>query len=281
LYFTKINPKQNYTKNHYMKFQNKVVWITGASSGIGEAVVKELSKQGASIIISSRNIQKLKEVKSQCVYPDKVKVLKVDLDDYLVLDKVVQRALTLFGNIDILINNGGISQRSLAVDTGIAIDTKIFSTNYFGTVALSKALLPYFVENNKGHFVVVTSVVGKIGTPLRSSYAASKHALHGFFDSLRAEVHKDNITITLICPGFVNTNISMNALTEDGSPQNTLDKATEKGLSAEYFAQKMLKAISSKKQEVVIGGKLEVLAVYTKRFFPGILSRMIRKLDVT
>lgn len=264
-----------------MKFQNKVVWITGASSGIGKAVVKELSKQGASIIISSRNIQKLKEVKSQCSYPDKVKVLKVDLDDYLVLDKVVQRALTLFGKIDILINNGGISQRSLAVDTGIAIDTKIFSTNYFGTVALSKALLPYFVENNKGHFVVVTSVVGKIGTPLRSSYAASKHALHGFFDSLRAEVHKDNITITLICPGFVNTNISMNALTEDGSPQNTLDKATEKGLSAQYFAQKMLKAVSRKKREVVIGGKLEVLAVYTKRFFPWILSKMIRKLDVT
>lgn len=264
-----------------MKFQHKVVWLTGASSGIGKAVVKELSNQGASLIISSRNIQKLKEVKSQCSYPDKVKVLKVDLDDYLVLDKVVQRAFTLFGKIDILINNGGISQRSFAVDTGIAIDTKIFSTNYFGTVALSKALLPYFVANKKGHFVVVTSVVGKIGTPLRSSYAASKHALHGFFDSLRAEVHKDNIMVTLICPGFVNTNISMNALTKDGLPQNTLDKATEKGLSVEYFTQKMLKAVSRKKREVVIGGKLEILAVYTKRFFPGILSKMIRKFDVT
>ena len=264
-----------------MKFENKVVWVTGASSGIGEAVAMELSKQGASIIISSRNADKLDQVKEQCHNPDKVGVLKMDLDDFLNVDKLVQRAIALFGKIDILINNGGISQRSLAIDTGITIDTKIFKTNYFGTVALSKALLPYFVANKNGQFVVVTSVVGKIGTPLRSSYAASKHALHGFFDSLRAEVYQDNITVTLICPGFVNTNISINALTKDGTPQNKLDKATGKGLSPGYFAKRMLKAVASKKQEVVIGGKLEVLAVYIKRFFPRLLSKMIRKLAVT
>jgi len=264
-----------------MKFENKVVWVTGASSGIGEAVAMELSKQGASIIISSRNADKLEQVKEQCHKPDKVGVLKMDLDDFLNVDQLVQRAIALFGKIDILINNGGISQRSLAIDTGITIDNKIFKTNYFGTVALSKALLPYFVANKNAQFVVVTSVVGKIGTPLRSSYAASKHALHGFFDSLRAEVYQDNITVTLICPGFVNTNISINALTKDGTPQNKLDKATGKGLSPAYFAKRMLKAVASKKQEVVIGGKLEVLAVYIKRFFPRLLSKMIRKLAVT
>ena len=264
-----------------MFFKDKVVWITGASSGIGKAVALALSQKEATLILSSRTIEKLEEVKMLCEHPDKVKLLKVDLDDYHQLDKLVQEAISLFGKVDILINNGGISQRSLAIDTGITVDTRIFNTNYFGTVALSKALLPYFVSRKEGHFVVVTSVVGKIGTPLRSSYAASKHALHGFFDSLRAEVHKDNIVVTLICPGFVNTEISMNALTGDGSPQNSMDKGTANGLSPEYFAKRMLKAISRKKQEAVIGGKLEVLAVYIKRFFPRVLANMIRKLDVT
>tara|TARA_R110002073_G_scaffold279026_1_gene443208 strand:+ start:498138 stop:498932 length:795 start_codon:yes stop_codon:yes gene_type:complete len=264
-----------------MRFKDKVVWVTGASSGIGKATVLALSKQEAKLIISSRTILKLEEVKSLCAHPEKVKILQVDLEDYLHLDKLVQQAISLFGSVDILINNGGISQRSLAIDTGIAIDTKIFKTNYFGTVALSKAVLPYFAAKKSGHFVVVTSVVGKLGTPLRSSYAASKHALHGFFDSLRAEVYNDNIAVTIICPGFVNTAISKNALTADGSPQNTLDKATANGLSPDYFAKRMLSAINRKKQEVVIGGKLEVFSVYAKRFFPKLLAKMIRKLAVT
>lgn len=264
-----------------MSFKNKVVWVTGASSGIGKATVLALAEYDAKLIISSRNVDKLEEVKIRCKNPEKVKILQVDLDHYHQLDQLVLKAISLFGSIDILINNGGISQRSLAIDTGINVDDQIFKTNYFGTVALSKALLPYFVAKKSGHFVVVTSVVGKIGTPLRSSYAASKHALHGFFDSLRAEVHQDNIAVTLICPGFVNTEISMNALTGDGSPQNSLDKGTANGLTPKYFAKRMLRAIERKKQEAVIGGKLEVLAVYVKRFFPRVLANMIRKLDVT
>ena len=264
-----------------MNFNNKTVWITGASSGIGKALALEFSRNNANIIISSRNIDKLQEVKSLCKNTDKVQVLKLDLDDYTHIGKTVQTAISLFNGIDILINNGGISQRSLAIDTGITVDERIFKTNYFGTIALTKALLPYFVANKSGQFVVITSVVGKIGTPLRTSYAASKHALHGFFDSLRAEVFKDNIDITLICPGFVNTKVSINALVGDGSRQNTMDKATENGLSPEIFASKALKAIASKKQEIVIGGKLEKLAVRVKRYFPRVLAKMIRKLEVT
>ncbi len=264
-----------------MNFKNKIVWVTGASSGIGKALSMALVKQGAKVIISARNIEKLEAIKRVSTNPNKIKILKLDLDDYLNLDKIVGKAIPLFGEIDILINNGGISQRSLAIDTGIEVDTRIFKTNYFGTVALTKAILPYFSARKKGHFVVVTSVVGKIGTPLRSSYAASKHALHGFFDSLRAEVYKNNIQVTLVCPGFVNTNISINALIGDGSKQNTLDKATANGLSPDYFAKRMLRAIAKKKQEVVIGGKLEVLAVYIKRFFPRIIAKMIRKIEVT
>ncbi len=264
-----------------MSFENKVVWVTGASSGIGKATVLALAKKNAKVIISSRNVEKLEAVKIRCENPENVKIVQVDLDDYQNLDTLVQEAISQFGEIDILINNGGISQRSLAIDTGITIDHQIFKTNYLGTVALTKALLPYFVAKKEGHIVVITSVVGKLGTPLRSSYAASKHALHGFFDSLRAEIHRYNIDVTLICPGYVKTNVSMNALTADGSPQNTMDKKTAEGLEPDYFTKKMLSAIKNKKQEVVIGGALEKLSVYVKRFFPKILAKMIRKLAVT
>ena len=161
------------------------------------------------------------------------------------------------------------------------MDRAIFETDYFGTVGLTKAILPEFLKQQKGQFVVITSVVGRVATPLRSSYSAAKHALHGFFDSLRAEVHDRNVKVTLICPGYVNTNVSINALTGDGSPQGSLDKATAGGLSPEKFARKSIKAIHRQKQEVVIGGFMEVLAVYVKRFFPRLLARMIRGVDVT
>lgn len=264
-----------------MNFIDRVVWITGASSGIGKALALELSKRQAKLILSSRNIEKLKQVKQQCDFPEKVEILPLDLIDFDAMDSYVKKALSTFGGIDILINNGGISQRSFAVETAFEVDRQILDVNYLGTVALTKALLPYFITKKNGHIVVVSSVVGKIGTPKRTSYSASKHALHGFFDSLRAEVYNDNIDITLICPGYVRTDISKNALMGDGTPQNKMDKATDNGLSPESFAQKMLRAIAAKKREVVISGTREKLAVYVKRFFPGLFSKIIQKAAVT
>ena len=189
-------------------FFDKIIWITGASSGIGKSLAIKLSNQNAKIILSSRKNQELELVKKLCKNPNNVKIVTLDLEDYTNLQPKVDQAIAAFGKIDILVNNGGISQRSFAKDTQIAVDKRIMDINYLGTVALSKALLPHFIKNQLGHFVVTTSIVGKIGTPLRSSYAASKHALHGFFDSLRAEHYKDQIAVTLVCPGFVNTNIS-------------------------------------------------------------------------
>ena len=264
-----------------MDFTNKVVWITGASSGIGKALALELSKQNAKLIISSRNINRLENVKAACIHKDSVAILPLDLEDFNSFETTVTKALSFFGSIDILVNNGGISQRSLVKETTLAVDQKIMNINYLGTVALTKAVLPYFIEQQAGHFVVTTSIVGKIGTPLRSSYAASKHALHGFFDSLRAEHHKDAIAVTLVCPGFVTTNISKNALTGDGSLQQKMDEATQNGLSPTRFARLMAKAILKQKEEVYIAGAKEKLGVYAKRFFPKILSVMIRKLSVT
>lgn len=264
-----------------MDFKYKTVWITGASSGIGKAMALAFCKAGANVILSARNEAGLLEVKEECDSPGRTKILPLDLLQYETFDAKTKTAFSLFNGIDILINNGGISQRSLAMQTKLEVDQKLFNTNYFGTITLTKALLPYFVRQNRGQIVVITSVVGKIGTPLRSSYAGSKHALHGFFDSLRAEIHDYNIAVTLICPGYVNTDVSINALTADGSNQNTKDSATANGLSPEVFAKKALKIIANKKQEAVIGGKLEKLAVVVKRFFPLLLSKMIRKIPVT
>jgi len=264
-----------------MNFKNKVIWITGASSGIGKALAIELSNQNAKLILSSRNKTDLALVKNQCKNAINVKIIPLDLENYTDFTTDVNKAIFCFGHIDILVNNGGISQRSLAENTLISVDEKILKINYLGTVALTKALLPYFIENKSGHFVVTSSIVGKIGTPLRSSYAASKHALHGFFDSLRAEIYKYNIAVTLICPGFVNTNVSINALTGNGNPQQKMDTATQNGIDATKFAKLMAKAIYNQKEEVYIAGFKEKLGVFLKRFFPKLLSKMIRKLAVT
>ena len=264
-----------------MNFTNKIIWITGASSGIGKSLALALSKHHTKLILSSRNEKELNAVKNACEHPENVQVLPIDLENYMSLSAKVDTALKLFGGVDILFNNGGVSQRSFAKDTAMEVDKRLMDVNYLGTVALTKALLPHFIEKNNGHFVVITSVVGKIGTPLRSSYAASKHALHGFFDSLRAEVYQNNIKVTLACPGFVQTNVSLNALTANGTPQNKMDSATKNGLTPEVFAKKLLKAVRQEKQEVYIGGFKEKLAVYVKRLFPKLLSKMIRKLAVT
>ena len=264
-----------------MSFQNKVVWITGASSGIGKALALELSQQDALLILSARNEKALKVVKAECKIAENIKILPLDLGNYHDFDAVAKQAISWFGRIDILVNNGGISQRSLAKDTQVSVDQRIMDVNYTGTVALTKAVLPHFLDKKQGHIVVTTSIVGKIGTPLRSTYAASKHALHGFFDSLRTELYDDNIDVTLICPGYVTTNVSMNALQGDGSPQNSMDKATANGIKPERFAKLMAKAIRRKKQEAYIAGFKEKLGVYVKRWIPKLYSFMVRKLSVT
>lgn len=264
-----------------MSFKNQVIWITGASSGIGKSLAIEYSKHDIQLILSSRNKAALEKVKSACKNPSEVKILTLDLEDYNNLQTKVYEAISFFGRIDLLVNNGGISQRSLAKDTSISVDKKMMDVNYLGTIALTKALLPHFIKNQKGHFVVTTSIVGKVATPMRSSYSASKHALHGFFDALRAEHFKDNIKVTLICPGFVATEISKNALTGDGSKQNKMDESTAAGIHPDKFAKLMLKAIKNKKEEVYIGGAKERFAVFAKRLYPKLVSRLIRKWKVT
>ncbi len=261
-----------------------MVWLTGASSGIGEALAYELARRGAKLILSSRRKEELERVKGNCravAQPD-IRTLPLDLAEPTTLKLSVEAALQVFGHIDILINNGGIAQRSLAKETTIEVDRRIMEVDYFGTIALTKYLLPHFIQRKAGHVVTVSSVMGKIGTPYRSGYAAAKHALHGFFDSLRAELWREsrNIYITLVCPGWIHTNITLNAMRGDGTRLNTMDTTTARGMKPSEFARKMVRAIEERKEEVYIGGAKEKLAVTVKRFFPSLFSKIIRTAKV-
>ncbi len=262
----------------------KVIWLTGASSGIGEALAYALARKKVKLILSARSKDELERVKGNChpLAQPNIRILPLDLGEGSTLQLTTEAAIQLFGHIDILINNGGISQRSLARETTINVDRRIMEVDYFGTLALSKYLLPHFLRRKSGHYVVVSSVVGIIGTPYRSGYAAAKHALHGFFDSFRAELWRESnsIYVTMICPGWVRTNHSMNALMGDGSKLNQMDATTSDGLEPKLVANKIIAAIESRKNEVYIGGLKEVLAVYVKRYFPGLFARIVRKAKV-
>lgn len=263
-------------------FHQKRIWVTGASSGIGEALAHSLAERGAHLILSARNEAELQRVAIEASNRGAKHALAqpLDLAQHDKIPGLVEVVLKQVGKVDILINCAGISQRSLALDTPLAVDKRIMDVNFFGTIALTKAVLPSMLTHQLGHIVTVSSLTGKFGSPLRSTYAASKHALHGFFDSLRAELAHTPIQITLACPGFVRTNVSINALTGNGKPQGTMDDATEKGMDPEVAARHILTAIQRGKEEVWIGGK-EVLGVYLKRFFPAYFSRVLAKAKVT
>jgi len=263
-----------------MKLDKKIVWITGASNGIGKQLALDLARKQCRLILSSRNREKLELTKNDCLnHTSDAEVLPLDLSDLDSLKTVTQKAISIFGKIDVLINCGGISQRSLIIETDILVDKKIMDVDYLGTIGLSKALLPHFIENKGGLYIVISSVMGMYSSPFRSAYCGAKHALHGFFDALRMEHEKDGIRVTIICPGFVNTDVTRNALTGDGTRLGQQDKKTEDGLRVEDFSKKMLRVVEKGRFEAYIGGK-EALAVYIKRFFPRLLHRVVSKSEV-
>lgn len=257
-----------------------VVWITGASSGIGEALAHRCARRGARLILSARREERLEAVRQACDHPERHTVLPLDLARTDTLGAAAEEALERCGRVDVMVHNGGISQRSLAEATALAVDRRILEVDYLAPVALTKALLPAMLERGSGRFVVVSSLVGKIGTPLRSSYSGAKHALHGFFDSLRAEVHDRGVRVTLVCPGFIRTEVSIHALTGDGTPQGTMDRAQQRGMSPEACAARIVRALDRGSDEVLVGGK-EVWAVRLDRAFPGLFRRLIRRVRVT
>ncbi len=264
-----------------MYYQDKVIWITGASSGIGEALAYALNKKGARLILSSRRIEELERVKENCTGdPESIAILQLDLADSDSIPQKAEDAERIFGQVDILFNNGGISQRALALEAEMDSVRKLMEINFFGTIALAQAVVPKMIERGHGHIIVTSSVMGKIGTKYRSAYAASKHALHGWFDCLRQEVMDKKINITLVCPGFVKTDITKHALTADGSEMNEMGQAHKKAMTADQFAEKLLPKVSSGQDEIYIGGK-EILTIYLKRFTPRLLNKILRRANVT
>lgn len=262
------------------KLTDKTIWITGASSGIGEELTYQLANKGNRLIISARREKELERVKSNC--PDSaqkdIHIVVLDLSDLESLDVAAKKALNSHGDIDVLINNGGISQRSLVAETDFEVDKRLIKVNFLAAIKLTKSVLPGMMQKNGGHILITSSMVGKFGTPYRSSYSASKHALHGFFEALRAEVWESNIFVTLFCGGYIKTNISLNAVTAKGLPQNKMDENQAHGKSAKDAAKAMIKAVEANKREVYFGGK-EVMGVYLKRFAPALLNRVIRKMN--
>lgn len=258
-------------------FKDKVIWITGASSGIGEALALAFAKRGARLIISARRENELQRVAALTELPPlDLMILPFDLADTSNASALAAQVMNKFGRIDILINNGGNSQRSTAIDTDERIERNLMEVNYFSAVNLSKAVLPYMRRVKSGQIVVVSSIAGKFGFYLRSTYSAAKHALHGYFESLRLENEKDGIRVLLVSPGKIKTAVSLNAVLADGSKHQQMDPSHEQAMSAEACAQKIVSAIEKNKEEILIGGK-EILMVYFKRFVPFLFSSLLRK----
>lgn len=264
-----------------MDLPKKVVWITGASSGIGEALAYEFNKKGANVILSARRVEELERVKENCQNSEEtVRTLHLDLSDTDSFPEKTAEALKYFGTVDMLINNGGVSQRAHAVNSTMESIRRVMEVNFFGSIGLTKALLPTMINQKSGHIVVISSVMGKLGTKYRSAYAASKHALHGWFDCLRQEAYEHHIDVTVVCPGFIKTNVTKNALTADGSKYNQMEDAQKTAMPPGEFAQRLLPKLAKRKEEVYIGGT-EILAVYVKRLSPRLLNKILKRVKVT
>ncbi len=256
----------------------KVIWITGASSGIGEQLAMGFAKEGAKLVLSARRMAELERVKLNTKLDDSdILVLPLDVTDFSAAVPACKKVIEKFGRIDIMVHNAGVSQRSYINDTDFDVYKKLMDVNFYSTVALTKAVLPFMISQNEGHFIVMSSVAGKIGTIMRSGYNAAKHALHGFFDSLRAEGYENNIQVTTICAGYIRTNISINALNEAGGSFNKMDSNQANGIPADICAAKIIDAVKKEKKEIYIGGLKEVAAIYLKRFLPNLLFDQVRK----
>jgi dehydrogenase/reductase SDR family member 7B len=262
-----------------MNYKGKVVWITGAASGIGEAIAIEYSKGGATVILSDINEEKLKIVATTCEnYGGRARIAPFNLEDSVQIVKVSEEVLREHPKIHYLYNNGGISQRSYAVETPVAIDRKIMETNFFGAVTLTKQLLPSLISLGGGHIVVTSSVVGKFGFPLRTAYSASKHALQGYFEALRAELYDKNVKVTIVSPGKIRTNISVNAVNKDGSRHGVMDVRQAKGMPADKCARRIITAVNRNKKEIWFAGR-EVLMVYIRLYLPSLFHRLAHKVN--
>ena len=261
-------------------FKDLTIWITGASSGLGQALSIAFAKKGATIILSGRNEEKLEQVKKQCKKSKNHYVVPFDISDAEQSKAAYQSAINKAGKIDWLINNAGVSQRSLIMDTSEEVERQIMELDYFAQTRLTRLVLPEMIAQGGGKIVMMSSIAGLIGTQYRGAYSAAKAAIHLWANSLRAELYDQGIEVATIFPGFIQTNVSINALTGDGSAQGTMDEATSKGLTATDFAKQVVKALSKDEEYIIVGGRQERMATRVNRLSPPKLYKLIRKSKV-
>jgi short-subunit dehydrogenase len=258
----------------------QTVWITGASSGIGEALALQFAKNGDRVVLSARREDELERVAERCreagLEAEQVLVLPLDVTDWDSLPGKVQTVLDTFGSIDLLVNNAGVSQRSLCKDTDMSVYQKLMDVDVMGQIALTKAVLPHMLERGDGHLAVTSSVAGKVGAPMRTGYCAAKHAVMGFFDALRAEVEGQGVSVSTITPGFIRTDISRNALSGDGSAYGKEDDDIAGGMDVTECAEVVFKALKAKKREIPVGKGKEMAALWVKRISPEALFRLAK-----
>ncbi len=259
-------------------FNNKIVWITGASSGIGEALTYAFAKRGAKLVLSARRVEELERVKANCSHPEQVDILPMDLSKVNELSAKVEWVISKNGKIDILVNNGGISQRSKATDTDLQVYRDIMEVNFFGTIHLSNLVMKHFLKRNEGQFVILSSITGIVGLPLRTAYTASKHAIEGFYKSLRTEIWKTNLRVLMVRPASIKTSIAKNALTGDGGTFNKADGVIDKGISPESLAESIISAIEKNKKVLLAGPKDQQFIIRLQRFFPGLVFNILKKI---
>ena len=263
-------------------FKDYVVWITGASSGIGEALALQFADEGARLVLSARRKPELERVRQLCLQRGlataSVRVLPLDVTDHEALPGAVQEVLASFGSVDMLINNAGISQRSRCIDTSLEVYRRLMEIDVLGQIALTKEVLPVMYGQGSGHMVITSSVAGKIGAPYRTGYCAAKHAVMGFFDALRAEVAQAGIRVTTITPGFIRTNISVHALQGDGSEFGKIDADIAGGMDVTRCAEVIMEGFRKGTQEIAVGEGMEMKALWLKRFFPSKAFKLAEKM---
>ncbi|XP_006908527.1 dehydrogenase/reductase SDR family member 7B isoform X1 [Pteropus alecto] len=262
--------------------RNAVVIITGATSGLGRECARVFFAAGAKLVLCGRNREALEELARELaasqvteVQTHKPYIVTFDLADPGAIVAATAKILQCFGYVDVLINNAGISYRGAIIDTTTDVDKRVMETNYFGPVALTKAILPSMIKRRHGHIVAISSIQGKISIPFRSAYAASKHATQAFFDCLRAEMEQYEIEVTVISPGYIQTNLSLNAITADGSKYGVMDKTTAQGRRPMDVARDVLAIVGKKKKDVILADLLPSLAIYLRTLAPGLFFSLM------
>lgn len=262
-------------------FRDKTVWITGASSGIGETLAKRLAASGSRLILSARRMNELERVKKECGnVKHKITLIPFDLSSPEETGEAADKVIDGFGSVDYLFNNGGISQRTSVLDTSLDMDRRIMEVNYFSGIILTKKMLPSMLEKGGGHIVAISSISGLFGFPLRTAYCASKHAVNGFYEAVWTELQDRGIRTTVILPGRIKTNISFHALDKGGKPHGVMDKAQEEGLSPEKCVNAIIRGVRKNKRMVLIGRK-ELIPAYLKRYIPSLFYWLIIKIKPT